>query len=187
MSPRGSSRNKRIILAHAIGCCHPTKRGPSAGSPLRGDDNRGSSVKSIDAVVSLSGPKMMFSLVRKTIGWLLPVCLLAIVLQIMLPLAMIKALVVEADPLNRAVICHSAPTDDTSTDGSSRLPRSSHDCACPVCHVGGNKQIALTVAQVRIPVPSQVAELSVLDRAQSTGPRGPPLDRPRARSPPFVG
>jgi hypothetical protein len=105
----------------------------------------------------------------------------------MLPLAMISALAAEVDPLHGAAICHSTAADDASGNRPGVPARSAHQCVCPVCHVGGNNVAALMLGAAEVPLPSLMAEPSRLDPVQSGGPRGPPLDRPRARSPPSLG
>lgn len=121
------------------------------------------------------------------IGWLWPACVLAVVLQIMLPLAMVSTLATSVDPLYGVAICHSTTADDASGNSPGAPAEPSHQCICPVCHLGGSNVIALIPGAASIPLLPPLAELSAFDPAQSVGPRGPPLDRPRARSPPSLG
>ncbi|MEJ0019660.1 MAG: DUF2946 family protein [Acetobacteraceae bacterium] len=112
--------------------------------------------------------------------WLWAACLLAIALQIVLPIVSFAAMAATFDPLDHAAICGTP----SSNDGTGGLPGNDHACICPVCQVAGTQQLALTSTVADVPRAVAAFVPTVFDPAQSAGPRGPPLHRPRARSPP---
>ncbi len=115
----------------------------------------------------------------------LPAFLLAIALQICLPIAMIRAGAL-FDPGNHATICVAA-SPDGGTTGDPGVPEDHrHGAQCPLCQIAtAVDPVTLSAAPV-LPLPPHVLVETLADPAHSAGPRGPPLYAPRARGPPSL-
>jgi hypothetical protein len=111
-----------------------------------------------------------------------PVALLAVALQLVLPVAMLRAVAAGLDPLGSVMVCVADPADQpASGDG---VPRHTH--ACPLCPAAPTDQVGLTQAAPGAPMPRSLAVAAVADPARSPGPRGPPTLWPPSRGPPAV-
>ena len=108
-----------------------------------------------------------------------PVALLAIALQVILPVAMIRAAVASFDPLGHATICVSDPADNPTQDGGAK-----HNHACPICPAAVGQAAVLTDLPRIVPTPSVQVVATVSDPGRSPGPRGPPTGLPPSRAPP---
>ncbi len=113
---------------------------------------------------------------------LLP-AILAIALQIILPVSMVHAMGAALDPLDHAVICL-AGTAQNGADAEPGAPPHQH-MVCPVCHVAAATPAAIIPQLLAEPAPSAGPTIAPADPAQSAGPRGPPSYRPGARAPPL--
>jgi hypothetical protein len=76
---------------------------------------------------------------RRALKHIIPIVMLAVLVQILAPIAMIRVAVAAFDPLNSAPIC-SAHVDSgensSSEDNSSGKSLPSHATCCPLCAVG---------------------------------------------------
>lgn len=108
----------------------------------------------------------------------LPAALLAIALQILGPVSMVRMWVAALDPLGHATICQAEPDDAGRSTG--------HDerTMCSACLAASLPAVALIHTPAALPLPAAAVVATVSDPAQSTGPRGPPYTRPPARAPP---
>jgi len=110
----------------------------------------------------------------------LPLALLAIVLQVFLPALAVRA-VSAALPVGGLTICSAAP-GPSGPDGGGHVPgKQAH---CPLCQIAASASATLVAGQVSVPRPVRIAAAVVADPAESVGPRGPPEHRHRARAPP---
>jgi len=112
---------------------------------------------------------------------LLPLALLAIALQVLLPVLAVRAVAVAADPLGHVAICSADPGTSAPDGGDHEPGRHAH---CPLCQIAATAGATLVAGQASVPQPARIAAALVADPSQSAGPRGPPEHRHRARAPP---
>ncbi len=115
--------------------------------------------------------------------WALTIWLVAIALQIMQPISIVRAMAAMLDPLDHPALCTATPDDPGTGKTSGGAPAQSHTI-CPVCQAAGTIALALAVADSGASPRPALAAIIVSDPAQSVGPRGPPLLRPPVRAPP---
>jgi DUF2946 family protein len=118
------------------------------------------------------------------VRWLFPVSILAIVLQICLPVVAVRAAAASFDPFDNLALCHASDDGRTGDDG--RIPDQHHHNICPLCQVAPTPHVALLSVPITLPVPSLVSSRRISDPAQSAGPRGPPFRGVQARAPPVI-
>ncbi|WP_454000121.1 DUF2946 domain-containing protein [Afipia felis] len=118
---------------------------------------------------------------RKRLGHLVPIVMIAVLVQFFAPIAMMRAAVAAAsDPLSGIVIC-----SEHVDDASGTAPAATHGACCPLCalaHVAPalDRPVALHAIIQRIY--QRVAWLESRTPARSGG-----LDeRPHARGPPVM-
>jgi hypothetical protein len=105
--------------------------------------------------------------------------LLAVALQVVLPVAMMRAAVAGFDPLGHATICVTDPGDAPAQGGGAK-----HNHACPLCPAAVGQNAVLTDTPRIVPAPSIQVVATVRDPGRSPGPRGPPTGLPPSRAPP---
>lgn len=126
---------------------------------------------------------------RKAImGWL-PVALLALVFQLLAPAWASQAMQAMAmpgngaDPFADAPICsHEEPA--ASGDHKPGHPHAPECPACPACQVCCVGHVVVPPTPLTAPPRPVMAGFIQFDRWQPASPRGPPVVRARARSPP---
>ena len=128
----------------------------------------------------------MFTGRRTAIRRFLPAGLLAVALQICLPIVMFRVVVTSFDPLDQAAICHASTSNDSGIGDSGDIPNQHHHNVCPLCQISSTSHMALLSVPVGLLAPSLLTERIVSDPAQSAGPRGPPLRGVQARAPPAI-
>lgn len=102
---------------------------------------------------------------------------LAIVLQVLLPVAMVRSFAATLDPFSHSTICSTEPTDSGG-------PAQHKHTLCPVCQFAPESDIALPTSSAEPPLPTPRSAPTVANPAQSAGPRGPPHTHPPATGPP---
>lgn len=107
--------------------------------------------------------------------------MLAIALQVMLPVAMIRAAVATLDPFGNLTICVSDPADGA---GSGGVPGTVHRHACPTCPITVAPTALPATLSAGVPLPGLRVVATVVDPGRAPGPRGPPALWPPTRAPP---
>jgi len=110
----------------------------------------------------------------------LPLALLAIVLQVFLPALAVRA-VSAGLPVVHLTIC-SADPGTSAPNGGDHVP--GQHAHCPLCQIAASASPTLVAGQAALPPPARSAAAVIADPAESAGPRGPPEHRHRARAPP---
>jgi len=116
---------------------------------------------------------------RKRLGRLVPIVMIAVLVQLFAPIAMMRAVAAASDPLAGIVICsggHDGETTDTA-------PAASHAACCPLC------VLAHVAPPLDHPVAPHVAIQRIYQRVAWLESRTPLHgggldDRPHARGPP---
>ena len=92
----------------------------------------------LDAAIG-SRPRMRGVGVRQRIAWFLPAVLVALVLQILAPIAASSVVAAAlADPLQGIEICHGAPESESRSSDRDSGHHASIDClSCCLLHAGG--------------------------------------------------
>jgi hypothetical protein len=109
----------------------------------------------------------------------MPIMFLAIALQVLLPVAMVRSFAATLDPFSHSTICSTEPTN---SGGSAQHKHT----LCPVCQFAAASDVALPASVTELPLPAVRSGPTVADPAQSAGPRGPPHSRPPATGPPSL-
>jgi hypothetical protein len=113
----------------------------------------------------------------------MPLAILALAVQLLLPVGMVRAAVAAADPFGHRTICRVTPADPAGTDDGKSSHAPSH---CPLCLLAAHSGALLAAGTAAVPMPGAARPAMLSDPAQSAGPRGPPLWRPGARAPPRI-
>ena len=118
--------------------------------------------------------------------WLLRTGLLAVALQICLPVAMLRLVAARFDPLGHVALCLASASNDGASSDDGGIPSPRHGNICPVCQIAATPLLALLDNPSALSLPSLVTRRIASDPAQSAGPRGPPQRGVQARAPPIV-
>ena len=112
---------------------------------------------------------------------LLPIGLLAILLQVFAPGWAAASLARQMDPLANSTICS---TDNAPADGSDKS-KAHHHRVCPMCKIAAAtlQAVLVDVAELPLPRPGYVVRHPHVVIA---APRGPPAMRAKARAPPTL-
>lgn len=114
---------------------------------------------------------------------LLPFALLAVLLQVVLPVAMIGAAARALDPLGGMTICQPGTESMPSPDGGGQ---SDHNHPCPICPSGISYAATAQAPSAAWLVPPRVAASRYADPALSPNPRAPPTAWRHSRAPPVL-
>jgi hypothetical protein len=110
----------------------------------------------------------------------LPLFLLAIWMQALLPVVLVEAAVAAAHA-EHVITCSSSFDDENDTGGA---PADHQHRFCPGCHFASASHAILLTATPVVPQLGLLPDPVVIDPAPSAGPRGPPRFRPPPRAPP---
>lgn len=116
--------------------------------------------------------------------WLpaLSLFLLAIAVQLSLPVTMVGALAAALDPFGHETICSAA-----GPGGASGGPAQHHGAVCPICQVAATAQATLPAPAAAVAPCFATAQRIDAEPAQAPAPRGPPHLRPPTTGPPVLG
>lgn len=110
----------------------------------------------------------------------LPIAMLAVVLQMFLPIAAARALAASVDPLRDVSACVAAANQPSSDGGS--VPIRGHEC--PLCPLALAQCAMLPAQSPGLPKPYAHTVRTIGDRTSSPNPRGLPTAWPNSRAPP---
>jgi hypothetical protein len=131
--------------------------------------------------VGAGGLKLM----RRRLQKYLPIVLIALMVQILAPIAASwAAAMVAADPLGATEICHSLPASN-SARGDQGADRHAHDGACPICCVVQAASALDTPQAVVVAMPYRAAARVIWRDQASELARSPVGSNTQARAPPL--
>jgi len=122
---------------------------------------------------------------RRRLQKYLPIVLIALMVQILAPIAASwAAAMVAADPLGATEICHNLPASD-SAQGDQGADHRAHDGACPICCVAQAASALDTPQAVVVAMPYRAAARVVWHDQASELARSPLGSNTQARAPPL--
>ena len=122
---------------------------------------------------------------RRRLQKYLPIVLIALLVQILAPIAASwAAAVVATDPLGAGEICHSLPTSDTAQNDQGSDPRA-HGGACPICCVVQASSSLDTPQAIVVAMPYRTAAPVVWYDQVPALARAPTGSNAQARAPPL--
>jgi hypothetical protein len=122
---------------------------------------------------------------RRRLQKFLPIVLIALVVQILAPIAASWAVAAAAsDPLQAAEICHGLPADNSGLGDHGSYPHA-HDGACLICCAAQASSSFDTPQQAALPVPYRQTTYAVWHFASSEASPSRIGSNTKARAPPL--